>query len=178
MKNRVDVARVGDIVFMRVVGLGNAMIAVSLRDLLDVYIQHGIQHIVVDCAECTGLDSTFMGTLIALASEIGETQTANSESSATSLPPMVLANVSNVVYKQLDTLGLTGMKLMIHIKTEPVEFPQSELKHIEEQPVDKKKRLKQIISAHKELMKINDKNEEIFGTFLKAIISEIKKEDD
>ena len=56
-KNRVDISRVDDIVFVQVLNLGNAMVAVSTRDIIDVHIQGGAMHVVVDLSKCYSLDS-------------------------------------------------------------------------------------------------------------------------
>ena len=73
---------------------------------------------------------------------------------------------------------LQGVADLIHIKSEKVEFPKLHLQHIDEKPVDRDKRLKAIIKAHKELMKIDERNVEIFGPFLKAIIKELGEQCD
>ncbi len=92
--------------------------------------------------------------------------------------PIVLTNVSETVHKQLSTLGLTDVGDLIYIKSDTVKFPDLPMEHIFEKPVDKKNRLKTMIKAHKNLVRINEKNEEIFGPFLKAIVDELKQQEE
>ena len=172
-KNRVDISRVDDIVFVQVVNHGNAMVAVNTRDIIEVHINDGAKHVVFDLAKCCGLDSTFMGMMVGFANliiENAEKQNGNSDKKA----PIVISNADETIDNQLSLLGLNSIPKLIHIKDEYIQFPDIEFYKIYEQPLDKNKRLNAIMDAHIALMKINEMNQRTFKPFLTAIVSELK----
>ena len=64
MAGHLEAARTGDTVYVRVIGLGNFNNAGPLREYCEGAFAEGFHNIIVDLALCTGLDSTFMGTMI------------------------------------------------------------------------------------------------------------------
>ena len=171
-KNRVDISRVDDIVFVQVQNLGNAMVAVSTRDIIDVHIQGGAMHVVVDLSKCYSLDSTFMGMLVGFANLIKENKQISGRKTDKK-PPIIITNTNDMVINQLSLLGLNNIPMMIQIKEDSISFPDIEFYKIYEQPLDKNRRLNAIMDAHIELMKINEMNQKTFKPFLKAIINEL-----
>ncbi len=171
-KNRVDISRVDNIVFVQVLNLGNAMVAVSTRDIIDVHINGGAMHVVVDLSKCYSLDSTFMGMLVGFGNLIKEKKQL-SERKSDKKPPIIISNANDMLINQLSLLGLNNIPNLIHIKEDSISFPDIEFYKIYEQPLDKNKRLNAIMDAHIELMKINEKNQKTFKPFLKAIINEL-----
>ena len=172
-KNRVDISRVDNIVFVQVVNYGNAMVAISTRDIIEVHINDGATHVVADLAKCCGLDSTFMGMLVGFANLILDLKEQRNLSSDKK-PPIVISNTNEIIDKQLSLLGLNSIPTLIHIKEDYVQFPNIEFYKIYEQPLDKNKRLSAIMDAHIALMKINEMNQKTFKPFLNAIISELE----
>lgn len=171
-KNRVDISRVDNIVFVQVQNLGNAMVAVNTRDIIDVHINGGARHVVVDLYKCCGLDSTFMGMLVGFANLIKDNEQLYGHITDKK-PPIIISNANDMLINQLSLLGLNNIKHLIYIKEDSVFFPDIEFYKIYEQPLDKNKRLNAIMDAHIELMKINEKNQKTFKPFLNAIINEL-----
>lgn len=57
----------GDIAFIRVLGRGSFKISTTLKDFAIAAIDTGSRDLVLDMADCVGMDSTFMGVLAGLA---------------------------------------------------------------------------------------------------------------
>ncbi|MCZ7608315.1 MAG: STAS domain-containing protein [Planctomycetota bacterium] len=64
MAGHLEAARTKEAVYVRVVGLGNFNNAGPLREYCEKAFNDGVRNVIVDLAPCTGLDSTFMGTLM------------------------------------------------------------------------------------------------------------------
>jgi hypothetical protein len=60
------VARGGGAVIVRVIGTGNMLNAPALAEFADIQRAQGYRRFVFDLAECRGLDSTFMGSIVGL----------------------------------------------------------------------------------------------------------------
>ena len=61
------VALGGDIALIRVLGRGSFKVSTALKDFSAAAIEKGVRSLVLDMAECVGMDSTFMGVLAGLA---------------------------------------------------------------------------------------------------------------
>jgi anti-anti-sigma regulatory factor len=57
----------GDIAFIRVLGRGSFKISTAMKEFSAAAIDAGCRSLVLDMAECVGMDSTFMGVLAGLA---------------------------------------------------------------------------------------------------------------
>ena len=178
----------GDVVYLRVVGLGNAARSVSVRDIGDSLIRRGYDRIVVDLGTCRGLDSTFMGTLVALAAGIMDARelaerrrAAETEAGTPPLPldlpacvPLVLCNVAEHVVVQLRTLGLLGVD-SLRLMVDPVEFPACAFEALPDKPGSPDRRLAVIREAHERLMELDERNEARFGPFLRQMLAEMDR---
>ena len=85
--------------WIRIDGKGSYQISVQLRDFVMRKILAGEKTFVIDLDRCTGMDSTFMGTLLGISSDI-------SISPGTSLD---LVNVNGRNVQLLQNLGLTSI---------------------------------------------------------------------
>lgn len=59
------VGQVEDKAVMRVIGRANYLNCVSVADFFTKIDESGVKLVRVDCSECTGMDSTFLGTIVA-----------------------------------------------------------------------------------------------------------------
>lgn len=151
------VARDDSTVLVRVIGLGNMHISLTLKDFVKSEIAEGYVHFVLDFSACRGLDSTFMGTLIALNGRINEQEGW-----------LCLVNVGGECEKQLKLLGIWGLlPVCAGIDLKPVEteclLPGG----------DAARRLELIHQAHEHLVGIDERNQERFGTFLGELAAEL-----
>lgn len=121
-------------------------------------IHNGILQTCIDLAECDGLDSTFMGTLLLIhedAIEKGGT--------------LYLINVSEYNQDKLKELGVGHLLDIEHRENIP-ELDLDELPDDNEEH----ERMSLILRAHEELIKKNKCNEEKFGLFIKSLKESFK----
>jgi hypothetical protein len=152
------IARSGDAIYVRVVGLATMTNSATFKDFADRMQSEGYRAFVVDLAECRGVDSTFMGLLLGLAQGSG---------SGSARDKLLVVNANAHCRKQMESIGLHRL---LRIQSEPAALPCDlalhELPESEPSPVQ---RLKLIMKAHQDLIAIDKKNEEKFGAFLKDI---------
>ena len=148
-------------VYVRVHGLATMSNCLCLRTFMEGLLAGGRSFIVVDLADCAGMDSTFMGVLAGAA-----TYEQNGKA-----PGIAAVNVSEPLLRLLKNVGLTEL---IFVEPEPFETPALEFVRLEEQRGEKE-RLACVQAAHEHLMKINDRNEEVFRPFVAALELEMKQ---
>lgn len=158
--NHIKVARAGLAVLMRVSGLGNMSISLALGDFTSSSLQAGYRHFALDLADCTGMDSTFMGTIAGMSSQI-----------KSRAGWMCLLNISGYNRKLLETVGVWKLvQVKENFSIAPVEteclLPGG----------DPDRRLEHIRQAHEKLVAIDERNRERFGKFLAALEEEMEGE--
>jgi len=156
-----EVATGARAVYVRVHGLATMINCLCLRTTIENLLAGGRSFIIVDLADCTGMDSTFMGVLAGAA-----TYEQNGKT-----PGVAAVNVSEPLLQLLKNVGLTEL---IFIEPEPFETPALDFIRLEEQRGEKE-RLACVRSAHEHLMKLNERNEEIFRPFVAALELEMKQ---
>ena len=159
-KNFIRVACAKDAIFVGVVGLGNMGNSSTFRAFAERMAGGGYRNFVIDLKECRGMDSTFLGILFAITQAAGEDETVS----------VVVVNPDDHNYKILNSVGLTHV---IMVKRGPTEVPKLEYEILEECP-DPTLRLQTIREAHENLLRLDRRNEEQFGPFLRALAEELK----
>ena len=159
-KNVIRVARTKDAVFVGVVGLGNMNNSITFRAFADRMVSTGYRRFVVDLADCRGMDSTFLGILFSL------TQTPP----GTDRAEVIVVNPSPTTLKLLEEVGLNAV---LKVKREATSVPSLSFEVLEES-TDPDRRLQTIREAHENLLRLDRKNEEQFGPFLKALSKELQ----
>jgi hypothetical protein len=172
-----EVARAGDAVYVRVQGLGNMGNAPVLKAFIDKMLEEGFRRFVVDLNTCRGIDSTFMGTLLDVATSAreGDRPAAKSKKSMSdsddSEPGVLLVNVDEHCRKQLVSVGLDAF---LPIAADRAKLPEGlELRALEVKDVPPQERFKLMLKAHQELVAIDERNEAKFGPFLKDLLSNL-----
>lgn len=155
------VARARDTAYVRVVGLGTAVTCATFVGFAEAMAKQGYRRLVCDLAECRGIDSTFMGTLARLRGDIAD---------------VVLVNTSSHCLQQLRSVGIDHL---LHVEETPQEIPKGvtllPLSCAEATPRD---RAKLILRAHQELIRLDRKNEQLFGAFVRGLEREVGVESD
>lgn len=160
MPGSIEVARTDQAVYVRVSGLGNFNNAGPLREYCEKAINEGVRCVIVDLGPCTGLDSTFMGTLMGL---------LNYECSGR--PASVsIVNATPATLRAMNSLGLPKI---LPVKPEPVAFPECRLEALREGWQDKRRRTLLIRDAHVALMRADKENENRFAPFVAALVKEV-----
>ncbi|MCC6575662.1 MAG: STAS domain-containing protein [Planctomycetes bacterium] len=165
MAGYVEVAKADNAIFIRVVGLGNFNNAGPLREYAENAFAVGARSAVVDLAKCTGLDSTFMGTLV-LMKDYPVDNSPNKTPIA-----VTIVNATATTLRAMTSLGLPAL---LHVKEEPVEFPAVTLERLREGWQDQRRRTRLIHDAHLQLIRGDKANEARFGPFLAALVKEAR----
>jgi len=163
-EERIEVAIVGDNVYLKPFGRASQLNCLGLPDFLDGMFREGCEMAAFDLAECTGMDSSFLGVIASAATaiprKIGQT--------------VVILNASESLVKGLQRVGLLQL---VKVAPEPVAQPADltlrpvDLMHL---PHTERERITQIRVLHEHLVKLNEKNKATFGPFLKMLDEELK----
>ncbi len=127
-------------------------------------IKSGITTIVVDLETCTGMDSTFMGTMAGIAMKLAKINNAT----------LQVTSASDKTRRSLEDLGLS-MLIDIDPKN-PIWNGQEESIRPSLQPcqlsvnIDK---TQHVFDAHKQLCEANDSNDDKFSTVLNVLEAEL-----
>ncbi len=152
-----EVARASDTVYVRVSGLGTMNNSMTLQGFLDEMLKLDFRRFVIDLDACRGVDSTFMGILAGLAAESGG--------------GLLLLNCSPHCLKQIKSVGLHRL---LSLENGPAGLPAGVILHeLPKATANPVERLKLIMRAHKELIRFDKKNEEVFGAFLRSIVKDL-----
>lgn len=160
---RVEVATTVDGAFCRVIDQANAQTAVRFRQYCSACIARGHTRFIVDLAFCRGMDSTFMGTLVGLSTEITQSRQP---------VELILCNATQHVRMQLTNLGVASL---VSMRDEPVEFPDDALTALPDYAATDKRKLKVIRAAHESLMQISQDNQARFGPFVRGLAKEMEQ---
>ena len=156
-----NVARSGDAVYVRVRGPGNMKLCPTLYDFAKRMVMEGYQKFIIDLQECTTMDSTFMGTLV----EVFSFSTPSCES-------LMIINAQDHCEGLLEGLGLDNV---LRIKRGTTELPKAQLEPLPEFAASQPERMKLIRRAHENLVRIDKRNEEKFGPFLRQLAKEMDR---
>ncbi len=152
-----------EIMLFRVSGLGNMRNALPLADFAEASFKKGIRRFAIDLADCQGMDSTFMGTLVGMAQAVR------------GLPQegmVCLTNVSSANRELLEIVGadtffVMDAKLPVTGSLEMVPLPNVQM--------SSERRLRLVHKAHENLAEINQYNERQFGAILKSMTAELDR---
>ncbi|HTL51064.1 MAG TPA: hypothetical protein VL860_00665 [Planctomycetota bacterium] len=182
VKDRLLVARHDSMVVVRVEGLGHMALAPGLNEIFNQCFDSGCRQVLVDLAECTGVDSTFMGTMVGLAAELNSI--AHEENIGFLSPAhgvaggvlgdsvrawVAVVNGSQANCDCLKTLGadrfitIAGAKDLTGLAMDPLET----------RDLSRRERIEVIRKAHEALVESDDRNRAKFGAFLDALKAEI-----
>jgi anti-anti-sigma regulatory factor len=151
--------------YIRVVGLATMMNCIHLQEVLAESRRQGYRQFIFDLAQCSGFDSTFMGVLLGLTrSDPGE-QPPRADAAS-----VLLVN-SSVMHARL--LAEVGLDRVIRLHGEPIEFPPVELRRLEEGSLDPERRIRSVVAAHENLVRLGGPNIEKFGALLAALKREL-----
>lgn len=165
--NAIDIARHDDTVYAMISGLGNFNNAGPFREFVDCMIHEGVRNIVLDLAHCTGLDSTFLGTLMGFMTcplaAGGDAQAAHE-----SAVRVTVVNLTPVTDRAISSLGLKGV---FDVRSTPVQVPALKLRRLRDGWEDPKLRVRLIREAHEHLVALDKANAERFGPFIQALLN-------
>lgn len=128
-------------------------------EIYEETIKAGHKRIIVDLANCVGLDSTFMGSLVVLDEKMKKIQ-----------GELLLIQVTEKVRDLLTMLGVLEIVKIANSLTLPSNLTFEKISNFS---ISDAERIKLIHQSHKKLVESNPKNLAQFGSFLKALESEL-----
>lgn len=165
-ENSILTCRESEFSWIRCEGKGSFLNSPALKKWADDEIDHGVKDVVVDLAACTGMDSTFMGTLAGLAMRLMKSPGGH----------LQIAEPGEKNRKSLEDLGLDA--LMMIEPNEAVWLASMEQVRRRVKPYEaesnKPANAPEVLEAHKKLCEADERNNEKFGTVLDFLEAEVK----
>ncbi|MGJ8677794.1 MAG: STAS domain-containing protein [Akkermansiaceae bacterium] len=168
--NSILASHEGEFSWIRCEGKGSFLNSSTLKEWAEKEIDSGVKCLVVDLAECKGMDSTFMGTLAGLAMRLMKI-------------PEGQLQVAEPGDKNRHSLEDLGLDALIDIEPDTSVWKN----HIQEirshlQPCvpfqESEDQTSNVLDAHKKLCQVDNRNTEKFATVLDYLEAELaaKKE--
>ncbi len=154
-QDTVSVARAGKVIYARVQGLGNFSNALMFEEFCEAELQQGVDCFAIDLAQCTGMDSTFMGVMAGLSTHFPPGKS-----------PIIVLNPSVKNRQLLDDLGLSKL---ITVREKPDVIPPLEMQPLASDTLPARERAERIRRAHQQLVDADSRNEAKFGPVLKLL---------
>ena len=165
-ENLILIYRGSEFSWIRCEGKGSFLNSPVLKKWADGEIDQGVTRVVVDLNACTGMDSTFMGTLAGLAMRLMKLPDGN----------LLIAEPGDKNTKSLEGLGLDVL-----MQIDPVDaFWVGQIEEIRAKlkPYDagssKAPSASYVLEAHQKLCEVDERNTEKFGTVLDFLEAEVK----
>lgn len=163
--DRIGVAIIGQNVYVKPVGMATQENSLGIPDFLDAMFRAGCTSVSFDLSECLGMDSTFLGVV------------AGAATVAPHLPGKTVI-ILNAGDRAVRTLKRVGLIPLVCIHEEVLEPPEEiELRAVDfvHLPRTERERLEKIKKLHEELARLNDRNREMFGSFIAMLAAELKQ---
>jgi anti-sigma B factor antagonist len=154
----------GDTIFVRVIGRGSFKISATLKQfLMDIPVKHSVRLIVLDLAECIGMDSTFMGVLAGISGRLKE----NGQR-------LELINLSEKNAKLLGTLGVDQV-IAHYSHSHGHEVPSESAETLPTEKASKKELAETALNAHKDLVKLSAENHPRFKRVIEYLEADVDR---
>ena len=153
-----------DFAWIRCEGKGSFSNSPQIKQWADAQLAKGIRRVIIDLETCTGMDSTFMGTMAGIAMKLAKFDNAS----------LFVASATAKSQSSLEDLGLS---LLIQINPEK-PFWENDIESIRAKltnctlsaAVDK---TQHVFDAHKTLCDADEDNDEKFSTVLDVLEAEL-----
>jgi len=149
-----------DISIFKIDGRGSMNNVHLFMEICGESIKNGHKKIIVDFANCIGLDSTFMGSLVVIDDRLKSIK-----------GELLLIQVNEKVRDLLTMLGVLEIVKIGNTLSLPANLTFEKITNFN---ISDMERIKLIHQAHKQLVESNPKNISQFGFFLKALEAELK----
>ena len=165
MKNGYSIARFEKTAYNRVYGLANLKNAPVLSAFMETEIADGVVGAYMDLSECRGMDSTFMGTMVAVSNKLDSVGGG-----------LVISNPTEHCARLLDMLGVAAViPVRDDVTTPDVNFVPLDC----DVDLSQDKRMSVVKRAHEHLIALSKENESKFRPIIQAFEKEMdeKKEE-
>jgi anti-sigma B factor antagonist len=157
-------ARSGAFIYIRSHGLANMQNASVLDAFLRTEIESGCREVCIDLSACTGMDSTFMGTLVGFGDLLQE-----------DAGRLVVVNPGPRNRALLDTLGVSTVLPVFDERQVPLE-DESAFAPLDCSPEQSTlQRMAMIKDAHERLVTLNNHNQKQFAPFIAALEADLRR---
>jgi anti-sigma B factor antagonist len=156
--------------FVRIEGRGTFKTSGSLKEFGNAMLQGGCRELVLDLAECQGMDSTFMGVIAGLCFRFGETNEVK----------LVMVNLSEKTGKLVKTLGLDQLVETHLVDDLPEIYCQlldayDDMEKADAAEITQKEQAQIMLDAHENLAKLSPSNQTRFKDVLQYLKEEVKR---
>ncbi len=152
------VMRDGDFSAVRIIGKAVYLNCRNVREFFDKMLEENVRTIEVDCTECTGMDSTFLGTLAGVALKMMNASVKGN---------LVLCGLNQRNMELVENLGLNRL-----VKINSTSSFETQI--TTEIPTEAAKS-SEILSAHENLIKADSSNKAKFEDVIKFLKKEVDK---
>lgn len=151
--------------WIRCEGKGSFVNSPKLKGWTDTQMGAGLTHIVIDLEDCTGMDSTFMGTMAGIAMRLAKIDGG--------LLEVASANEKNS--RSLDDLGLSAL-MLINPPSPSWQGDEEEIRNslTDIAPPRTTDNAQHVFDAHQTLVDADDSNTEKFSTVLDCLEAELR----
>ncbi|NRA40353.1 MAG: STAS domain-containing protein [Planctomycetes bacterium] len=164
MKNGYSIARFEKTAYIRVYGLANLKNAPVLSSFMETEIADGVAGAYMDLAECRGMDSTFMGTMVAISNNLDSVGGG-----------LVISNPTEHCARLLDMLGVAAV---IPVRDD-VCIPDANFVPLDcDVDLSHEQRMGVVKKAHEHLIALSKENESKFRPIIQAFEKEMDEKKD
>lgn len=170
-RDRLMVAVQDEMAFVHVYGRGSFKISTNLKQFGVAAIEAHCRYLVLDMADCMGMDSTFMGVLAGLAFRLKQRRQGD----------VLLINLSPRTSGLLTTLGLDQVVKPFLAGTTPPELAdlveKPALEQVpENQDENRLSATQMMLQAHEDLVRLNEENLPKFKDVLTFLREDLRRE--
>jgi anti-anti-sigma regulatory factor len=156
----------GDKVFIRVIGRGSFKISATLKQFIaEVSEDSSVSTVVIDLAECIGLDSTFMGVLAGLSGRLQQKSRL-----------LELINLSEKNKRLLTTLGVDQV-LSYYGDEHGHAAPDQPAQSLPTEAATKKEMAETALQAHEKLAQLCEENRSRFKRVIEYLKADVDRLD-
>ena len=153
-----------DILFIRVIGRGSFKVAAPMKQFIATACdKHTVKTVVLDLAECIGMDSTFMGVLAGLSGRLKSTDHT-----------LELINLSEKNANLLATLGVDQV-LAFYSHAHGHDVPEPQAASLSTDQASKKEMAETALQAHQNLVQISAENKPRFKRVIELLKEDVDR---
>lgn len=165
-------ARAGSQVYVRMHGMANLATTPLLDEFLAPDVARTGSRVLIDLSACQGMDSTFLGFLVALHGRTRHPAARQPPDATAEVPRLVLVNPSSEATRLLDMMGVSHLVPVARGQPDPA------LELVEvfaQRDCPPRERAELILDAHRALVALSDANRERFAGFIAALERDLYK---
>ena len=154
----------GERLFIRVIGRGSFKVAAPMKQFIgEVCETQAVRLVIVDLAECIGMDSTFMGVLAGLSRRLKKDGQA-----------LELINLSEKNTNLLSTLGVDQV-LTLYSDAHGHDIPEPQADSLPTDQATKKDMAETALKAHQNLVEISEDNQPRFKRVIELLKEDVDR---